>query len=142
MNRPASSTCTRGTRRTRSRSGSRQSWDEAYEWAMGKEVTLSTIATNNKIKKSTPYDFVAITDHAEYFGVMPRLIDPKDPLSKTALGKRLQAKDPTAVTDHSPLDPDEHRDAGVRQARDCSRRTGSATSRSPTSTTIRASSRR
>ena len=75
--------------------GSRQTWAEAYEWAMGEEVTLST--NGEKIKKSTPYDFVAITDHAEYFGVMPRLIDPKDPLSKTAFAKRLQSKDPTAV---------------------------------------------
>jgi len=75
--------------------GTRQTWDEAYEWAMGKEVTLST--SGERIKKSTPYDFVAITDHAEYFGVMPQLIDPKDPLSKTALAKRLQAKDPTAI---------------------------------------------
>jgi hypothetical protein len=77
--------------------GSRQSWDATYEYAMGREVTLSTIATHNKIKKSTPYDFVAITDHAEYFGVMPRLIDPKDPLSKTDFGKKLQANDPSAV---------------------------------------------
>jgi hypothetical protein len=30
-----------------------------------------------------------LTDHAEYFGVMPKLIDPKDPLSKMALGKEL-----------------------------------------------------
>jgi len=77
--------------------GGRQSWDAAYEFAMGKEVTLSTTTTSNKIKKSTPYDFVAITDHAEYFGVMPRLIDPKDPLAKSDLGKQLQAKDPKAV---------------------------------------------
>jgi len=79
--------------------GSRQSWDDAYKWALGEEVTLTTTATQNKIKKSTPYDFVAITDHAEYFGVMPRLIDPKDPLSKSELGKRLQKNDPTAVGD-------------------------------------------
>jgi len=77
--------------------GGRQSWDEAYKWAMGQEVTLHTITSNNKIKKSTPYDFVAITDHAEYFGVMPRLIDPKDPLSKSDLAKKLQKNDPAAV---------------------------------------------
>ena len=46
------------------------------------------------MKKSTPYDFVAITDHAEYFAVMPRLIDPKDPLSKSAFAKKLA--DPNA----------------------------------------------
>ena len=79
--------------------GSRQTWDEAYKWAKGEEVTLHTITSSDKIKKSTPYDFVAITDHAEYFGVMPRMIDMKDPLSKSKLAKRLQKNDPTAVGD-------------------------------------------
>lgn len=72
--------------------GVRQTWDEAYQWAMGKEVKLST--SGETIKKSTPYDFVAITDHAEYFGIMPSLIDPKDPLFKTDLAKKI--RDPKA----------------------------------------------
>ena len=55
-----------------------QSWDEAYQWAMGEEVVLKS--SGQKIKKSTPYDFVGITDHAEYFGELPRLVNPKDPL--------------------------------------------------------------
>jgi hypothetical protein len=42
---------------------------------------------------------MAITDHAEYFGIMPRMIDPKDPLSKSDLAKRLQKQDPSAVQD-------------------------------------------
>ena len=78
----------------------RGSWDDAYRYAKGEEVKLST--TGKKIKKKTPYDFVAITDHSEYFGVMPRLIDPKDPLSKTDFAKKLQDKnakmtDPTSA---------------------------------------------
>ena len=79
--------------------GSRQTWDETFRYGRGEEVTLHTITSNNKIKRSTPYDFMAVTDHAEYFGVMPRMIDPKDPLSKSALAKRLQKNDPTAVMD-------------------------------------------
>ncbi len=79
--------------------GSRQSWDDTFRFGRGEEVTLHTITTNNKIKRGTPYDFMAITDHAEYFGVMPRMIDPKDPLSKGDLAKRLQKNDPTAVGD-------------------------------------------
>jgi hypothetical protein len=79
--------------------GSRQTWDEAFRYGRGEEVVLHTIATKNKIKRSTPYDFMAITDHAEYFGIMPRMIDPKDPLSKSDLAKRLQKQDPTAVMD-------------------------------------------
>jgi hypothetical protein len=78
--------------------GVRQTWDEAYQWAMGKEVKLST--SGETMKKSTPYDFVAITDHAEYFGIMPSLIDPKDPLFKTDLAKKI--RDPNA----DPHDPD------------------------------------
>lgn len=62
--------------------GSRQSWDDTFRYGRGEEVTLHTITTNNKIKRGTPYDFMAITDHAEYFGVMPRMIDTNDPLSK------------------------------------------------------------
>jgi len=72
--------------------GTRGTWDDAYNWALGKEVKLST--TGQKIKKHTPYDFVAITDHSEYFGVMPALIDKKDSLSKSDFAKKLQ--DPKA----------------------------------------------
>ena len=72
--------------------GTRGTWSDAYDWALGKDVVLST--TGQKMKKSTAYDFVAITDHAEYFAVMPRLIDPKDPLSKSAFAKKLT--DPNA----------------------------------------------
>jgi hypothetical protein len=72
--------------------GTRGTWDDVYNYAMGKEIKLST--TGQTIKKRTPYDFVGITDHAEYFGVMPALIDPKNPLSKSAFAKKLQ--DPSA----------------------------------------------
>jgi hypothetical protein len=68
--------------------GTRGTWDDIYNYAKGKPTKLST--TGKTIQKKTPYDFVGITDHAEYYGVMPRLIDPKDPLSKSALGKELQ----------------------------------------------------
>jgi hypothetical protein len=80
--------------------GTRGTWADAYDWALGKEVELST--TGQKMTKSTPYDFVGITDHAEYYAVMPRLIDPKDPLSKTDFAKKLQnpkadPNDPTSA---------------------------------------------
>ena len=72
--------------------GTRGSWADAYDYALGKEVKLST--TGQTIKKRTPYDFVGITDHSEYYGVMPNLINPKSPLSKSAFAKKLQ--DPNA----------------------------------------------
>jgi len=71
--------------------GNRGTWEDAYNWAMGKEITLST--TGEKVRKSTPYDFVGITDHAEYFGIMPRLIDPKDDLYNTDFGRELRDPD-------------------------------------------------
>ena len=74
--------------------GCRGSWEDAYNWAKGNEIKLST--TGETIQKSTPLDFVAITDHAEYFGVMPALIDPNSPLSKTELAK-LMIKDSNAA---------------------------------------------
>jgi len=77
--------------------GTRGTWDDVYNYAKGKPTKLST--TGQTIQKKTPYDFVGITDHAEYYGVMPRLIDTSDHLSKSALGKELQH--PT-VPDSSP----------------------------------------
>jgi hypothetical protein len=78
--------------------GTRGTWEDAYNWAMGNEITLST--NGETIKKSTPYDFIGITEHAEYFGVMPSLINPDDALYGTDLAKKL--RDPNA----SPFDPD------------------------------------
>ena len=71
--------------------GTRGTWEDVYNYALGKETKLST--TGQTIKKRTPYDFVGITDHSEYYGVMPGLIDPKNPLSKSAFAKKLQGED-------------------------------------------------
>ena len=79
--------------------GGRQTWDDTFRYGRGEEVELHTTTSKNKIKRGTAYDFMAVTDHAEYFGVMPRMIDPKDPLSKSDLGMRLQKQDPKAVFD-------------------------------------------
>jgi hypothetical protein len=72
--------------------GTRGTWDDVYNFALGREIKLST--TGQTIKKKTPYDFVGITDHSEYYGVMPALIDPKNPLSNSDFAKKLQ--DPNA----------------------------------------------
>ena len=74
--------------------GVAQTWEEAYRFAIGEEVKLST--TGQKMKRRTPYDFVAITDHAEYYGVLKDLIDPKSPLSKSDFAKSIAEgrKDP------------------------------------------------
>ena len=41
------------------------------------------------IQKRTPYDWAAVTDHAEYLGMMPLLLDPNSPLQKTEIGKLI-----------------------------------------------------
>ncbi|MGB5891479.1 MAG: DUF3604 domain-containing protein, partial [Thermoanaerobaculia bacterium] len=108
--------------------GTRGTWDDVYRYAMGEEITLST--TGQKIKKLTPYDFVGVTDHSEYFGVMPRLIDPKDPLSKSAFAKSnagsgRQLRRPGLPDQyHSWLDPDQHANAGVCRAGSSDRQLG------------------
>ena len=63
-------------------------WEDAYNFALGKEISLST--TGEKMQRRTPYDFVAITDHSEYYGVLKDLIDPDSPLSKSDFAKQLQ----------------------------------------------------
>ena len=67
--------------------GVNQTWDDAYNFAKGKEVTLST--TGERMKKRTPYDFVAITDHAEYFGVLKEFGNPDSPLAKSDFAKMI-----------------------------------------------------
>jgi len=67
--------------------GVTQTWEQAYRFGRGEEVTLNTNGV--KMKRRTPYDFVAITDHAEYYGVLKDLTDPKNPLSETPIAKQL-----------------------------------------------------
>ncbi len=73
--------------------GVTMTWEDAYRYAKGEEVKLST--TGEPMKRRTPYDFVAITDHSEYYGVLKELIDPNSDLSKSDFAKGLQ----TARTD-------------------------------------------
>jgi hypothetical protein len=77
--------------------GVTQTWEQAYRFGRGEEVTLNT--TGQKMKRRTPYDFVAITDHAEYYGVLRTLVDPKNPMSKSkfAQGLAKMETDPSAA---------------------------------------------
>jgi hypothetical protein len=74
------------------------SWEDAYRYGRGEEIPLST--TGEKMKRRTPYDFVGITDHSEYYGVLKDLVDPKNPLSKSELGQSLMKMktDPKAAS--------------------------------------------
>ena len=70
-------------------------WDSAYRFAKGEEVKLSTNGT--PMKRRTPYDFVAITDHSEYYGVLKEFDNPDSDLSKSDFAKQIVAgvKDPS-----------------------------------------------
>ena len=72
--------------------GARNTPDDAYNFAKGKAVKKNT--TGEMVQKKTPYDWCAVTDHAEYLGVMPMLLDPKSPLRKTPIGKMIASGDP------------------------------------------------
>jgi hypothetical protein len=67
--------------------GVNQTWEQAYDYAKGKEVKLST--TGQSMQKRTPYDFVAITDHAEYYGVLKEFSNPDSPLADSDFARGI-----------------------------------------------------
>ena len=69
--------------------GTRVTADDAYRYAKG-EATKNSL-TGEMIQKKTPYDWCAVTDHSEYLGMMPLLLDPKSPLQKTEIGKLVSS---------------------------------------------------
>ena len=67
--------------------GVNQTWEDAYNYAKGQEIKQST--TGQRLKKRTPYDFVAITDHAEYFGVLKEFGNPDSPLADSDFARGI-----------------------------------------------------
>ena len=61
--------------------------DEAYRFAKGEVVNYMGQPT----RRREPLDFMAVTDHAENIGVLNELDDPNSALSRSALGKELEA---------------------------------------------------
>jgi len=60
--------------------GTRNTVEDAYKYAKGEAILKNT--SNVMVQKKTPYDWVAITDHAEYMGIFPQLSDPNSELLK------------------------------------------------------------
>ena len=69
--------------------GTRNGPDDAYRFCKGEAIKKST--TGEMIQKATPYDWCAVTDHAEYLGMMPLLLDPNSDLRDTPIGKQIAA---------------------------------------------------
>ena len=93
--------------------GTRNTADDAYRYAKGEPI--KNAQTGEMIQKRTPYDWAAVTDHAEYLGVMPLLLDPDSPLQATEIGKLIASGDPangekafqqiiTSATINKPID--------------------------------------
>ena len=72
--------------------GTRNTPDEAYRFCKGEAIKKST--TGEMVQKGTPYDWCAVTDHAEYMGIMPLLLQKDNPLADTEIGKMIASGDP------------------------------------------------
>ena len=71
--------------------GTRADANDAYRYAKGEAI--KNIQSGKMIQKRTPYDWAAVTDHSEYLGMMPLLLDPKSSLQKTEIGKLISKGD-------------------------------------------------
>ena len=69
--------------------GTRNTQDEAYRYCKGEAIKKSTGGL--MVQKKTPYDWCAVTDHAEMLGLVAQTLNPKSPLSKTEVGKLIKA---------------------------------------------------
>lgn len=72
--------------------GTRNTPDDAYRFCKGEAIKKNT--TGEMVQKGTPYDWCAVTDHAEYLGVMPLLLEEDNPLQDTPIGKLIATGDP------------------------------------------------
>lgn len=64
--------------------------DDAYRYAKGEAIDH---VSGQKIRISTPLDFMAVTDHAEMLGVARTMNDPSSPLSKGPLAAEITSQD-------------------------------------------------
>jgi len=81
--------------------GVRATPDDAYLFAEGEPIRLNL--TGELVKLNKPLDFMGVTEHAEYQGIMSKLTDPNSPLFNTSFAKQLRSDDNNvrlkAVTD-------------------------------------------
>jgi hypothetical protein len=64
---------------------------DAYDFAKGGAIQH---AAGYTIQNKRPLDFYMVTDHSEYMGVLPQLLNPESPLQKTEIGKLISSPDP------------------------------------------------
>jgi hypothetical protein len=92
--------------------GTRNTPDDAFRFCRGEAIKKNT--TGEMVQKRTPYDWCALTDHAEYLGMMPLLLEKDNPLKDIPIGKLIATGDPkdgaaafqqiiTSVSDNVPI---------------------------------------
>lgn len=64
--------------------------DDAYRFALGESVEH---VSGVRVQLRQPLDFLAVTDHAEYMGILPRLADPDSALGDLPLARALRSDD-------------------------------------------------
>lgn len=66
--------------------GARTSPNEAFRFARGEPIEY----LGQTVQRPRPLDFAAVTDHAEYIGVINQMGNPESPLAQSELGRRLR----------------------------------------------------
>jgi len=66
--------------------------DDAYRYGKGEAIPH---VSGNPIQLQRPLDFLAVTDHSEYLGVMMQMKDETNPLSQLEIAKSINDPDPT-----------------------------------------------
>ncbi len=75
--------------------GTRSTPDDAYRFAKGETIRLD--AGYDVELVGPPLDFLAVTDHGEYLGIIPAMADPEHPLSQTETAQAGFGNDPIAA---------------------------------------------
>ena len=71
--------------------GTRTTPEDSYKYAMGETVEYM----GKPQKRNAPLDFLAVTDHAEYLGVVRDTLDPNGPFAKSEWYTMMTSTDPS-----------------------------------------------
>jgi hypothetical protein len=64
--------------------------EDSFRYAMGETVEY----LGKPVKRNTPLDFLAVTDHAEYLGLIRDTVDPNGPYASSEWYKTMTSSDP------------------------------------------------